>query len=235
MKSFRLHLTSVFVLSFSLFSFGQDDLATYNLKKGEAFDILLISTKPNSKEAFKEYREKAFPVAVEMGYSFLPGFNISEILKGSLSPKGMIMGKWKSIALREKFLAEIDSRVPNFHEMRSQIWSFFTVTYYEVPTDISFQLDSKKVIVATAFWKKEKTPSKLDTYLTRFKSGVKKTGGTLKLELVQGKSPSGYYYNPDYMIIAQWDSREEFETFQKENLKIDGDFVKDINQFILSK
>ena len=54
------------------------------------------------------------------------------------------------------------------------------------------------------------------------------------MELVNGKSPEGYVYNPDYMAIAQWETKEEFNAFQKENLKIDADFLKNINQFALT-
>lgn len=235
MKSFQVNLMSILILSFSVFAMGQDNLVSYDLKKGEAFDILLITNKPDGKEVFKEYREKAFPVAVEMGYGFLPGFNITETLQGNHFPKGMILGKWTSIAKREQFLAEIDSRVPNFHEMRSKIWSLFTVTYYEVPNDLSFQLDPNKVIVATALWRKENSTSKFDNYIDAFKAGLKATGGRLKLELVHGKSPKGYYYNPDYMLVAQWDSKADFEAFQKEILKADGGSLKEINQFVLGK
>ena len=122
MNSSRLRLLLVFVITFSFLSHGQSNKITYNLKKGEAFDILLLTTKKGSKETFKEYREKAFPVAAEMGYTPLPGFNIAEVLQGEYQPKGMIFGKWTSLALREKFLDEIDGRVPNFHEMRKKIW-----------------------------------------------------------------------------------------------------------------
>ncbi len=235
MNSNRLRLLFIFVFCFMYLSYAQSNVVTYELKKGEAFDILMVTTKKESKAYFKEYREKAFPVAVEMGYSFLPGFKIAETVQGKFEPKGMILGKWKSFELRERFLVDIEARVPNFHELRKNIWSIFNVTYYEIQNDYSFQLDLDKVIVATACWKKENTQAEFDDFLTRWKNAAKKTNGTLKLELVNGQSPEGYKYNPDYMVIAQWDTQEDFDAFHEENLKMDSNILKDVNQFTLSK
>ncbi|MEM9361854.1 MAG: hypothetical protein AAGA43_04415 [Bacteroidota bacterium] len=235
MNSNRLSLLFILIINFSLLCYGQDNKINYNLKKGEAFDILLLTTKKGSKDTFKEYREKAFPVAAEMGYTPLPGFSIAETTQGNYEPKGMIFGKWTSLAMREKFLDEIVGRVPNFHEMRKKIWSLFSVTYYEVQKDHSLQLEIDKTIVATAFWKKDNATSKFDSLIGEWKEAVKKTNGTLKIELANSKSPKGYTYNPDYMVISQWDNQEDFDTFKKKNLKMDVDFLKNMNQFLLKK
>ena len=235
MKLYHVKLLFIFVFNFSVLSYAQDNILNYNLKKGEAFDILLVTTKIGSKETFTEYRKKAFPVAVEMGYSFLPGFKITETLQGNHQPTGIILGKWESLAKREKFLTEIDIRVPNFHQMRKDIWSIFNLTYYEVPEDISFQLDSNKIIVATAYWKKNSKQSELDDFISNWKTAVKQTGATIKLELTNGKSPFGYYYNPDYIAITQWDNRENLEAFLKLNQKMNIGNLKNVNQFVLNK
>lgn len=235
MHVYRVSFLFIVILNFPWVSFGQDSVLNYDLKKGEAFDILMVTTKPNTKETFKEYREKAFPVAVEMGYSFFPGLNVKETVQGKYEPKGLIFGKWTSLVMREKFLDEIEGRVPNFHEMRKKIWSVFSVTYYEVQEDYSFQLDTNKVIVATASWKKENSTSKFKGFIDRWKKALQETGGTIKLELTQGKSPSGYEYNPDYMVISQWDSQKDFEAFQTLNVAMDTDFLKHLNQFVLGK
>jgi len=235
MNSYYLSFLFILVFNFSNFSFGQDNLLTYDLKEGEAFDILLVTTKPNTKDTFKEYREKAFPVAVEMGYSFFPGFKITEVVQGKYEPKGLIFGKWKSMAMREKFLDDIEGRVPNFHDMRKEIWSLFSVTYYEVGEDYTFQLDTNKVIVATACWNKGNSDSNFESFIHTWKKALKETGGTIKLELVEGKSPLGYEYNPDYMVISQWDTPSDFEAFEKRNVLMSPDFLKHINQFVLEK
>lgn len=235
MNSNRLHLLFTFVITFSFLSYGQNNKTTYNLKKGEVFDILLLTTKKGSEETFKEYREKAFPVAAEMSYTPLPGFKIAEVVQGDYDSKIMVFGKWTSLTLREKFLDEIVGRVPNFHEMRKKIWSTFSMTYYEVQNNHSFQLDTDKKIIATACWQKENTSSKFDNFIKELKNAITRTNGILKIELVDGKSPKGYTYNPDYMVITQWDSQEDFDTFKKETLKMDNNFLKNINQFVLSK
>ncbi|MEM0930917.1 MAG: hypothetical protein AAGJ12_00530 [Bacteroidota bacterium] len=234
MNSNRLKLLFMHILIGSFFSFGQDNLVTFELRKGEVFDILFLATLDGSQETFKEYRQTAFPVASEMGFSPLPGFKIRETIQGNYEPSSLILAKWTSLASREKFLDEIEGRVPNFHDMRKKIWSIFNLTYYELPEDYSIQLDREKVIVATACFKKESTKADFTEFLSQWKKAVKKTNGTLKMELVNGKSPEGYVYNPDYMAIAQWETKEEFNAFQKENLKMDADFLKNINQFALT-
>ncbi len=235
MNSYRVSLFHTLIFIISTFIYGQDNLVTYELKKGEVFDVLLVTTKKGTKETFKEYREKAFPVAVEMSYSFLPGFTVSEVTQGNFEPKGVVFGKWKSMVLREKFLSEIEDRVPNFHEMRKKIWSVFNLTYYEIQEDSTIQLDSNKILVTTASWKKDNSSSDYQKYINDWKEAVRQTNGILKIELIDGKSPKGYEYNPDYTFITQWDSQEDFNAFQKKNLIMDADFLKNINQFVLSK
>jgi len=235
MKLCRSLFLSIILLGFSFQSFAQEKSVTYELKKGEVFDILLLTTKTDSKVTFKEYREKAFPVAVEMGYSFLPGFKIAETTQGNYQPEGIVFGKWESLAKREKFLTEIDARVPDFHAMRKKIWSLFDVTYYEVQKDISFELNLNKVIVATAYWKHDDEQSDFDNFITQWKKDLEKTGGALKAELTNGYSPFGYYYKPDYLVISQWESREGFEKFLKQNLERNTKGLKNVSQYILSK
>ena len=235
MNSIRLSVFVILFINFSLSSHAQSNVITYDLKKGEAFDFLFLTTRKGSAETFKEYRQNAFPVAAEMSYSPLPGFKIKQVVQGKYEPKGMVLGKWNSIALREQFLEEIDERVPNFHEMRKKIWPLFSVTYYEVPKDFSFQLDMDKVVVATACWQKKSTSSKFESSLKQWKDAVKETNGTIKVTFNHGKSPEGYVYNPDYMMITQWNTQEDFEAFQKKNLQMEAEFLRNVNQFVLDK
>lgn len=234
MNSNRTSLLFTLIVAFSLLTYGQKNLVTFDLKKGEVFDLLFLTTREGTQETFKTYRQTAFPVAAEMSYSPLPGFKIREIVQGNYEPQSLILAKWTNLTLREKFLDEIEGRVPNFHDMRKKIWPLFGLTYYEIQDDYSIQLDREKVIVATACWKKENTQTDFANFLNQWKKAVKKTNGTLKIELVNGRSPKGYTYNPDYMVITQWDTKADFDAFQKENLKMDADFLKNVNQFMLS-
>ena len=95
-------------------------------------------------------------------------------------------------------------------------------------------MDSNKIIVATAYWKKE-NKQEFDDFVTNWKATAKQTGALIKLELTNGKSPFGYYYNPDYLLIAQWDTRADFETFLKQNQKMDIQDLRNVNQYILGK
>ncbi|MEM9078479.1 MAG: hypothetical protein AAGC43_15660 [Bacteroidota bacterium] len=234
MNTNRVNSLFLFIFIFSFFCYGQDNLVTIDLKKGEAFDILFLTTREGTQDLFKEYRKTAFPVATEMGFSPIPGFKIRETVQGNYEPQSLILAKWTNLSLREKFLAEIEGRVPNFHEMRKKIWSLFNLTYYEIQQEQTIQLDREKVIVATAYWKKENMQDDFANFLTQLKKVIKKTNGTLKIELVNGRSPKGYVYNPDYMVITQWETKKEFDAFQKKSLKMGFDFLKKVNQFRLT-
>ncbi|MBQ0734876.1 hypothetical protein [Aquimarina celericrescens] len=211
---------------------AQSNIKSYNLKKGEILDILLLTTKPESEKAFKKYRETAFPIASKRTYQPLPGFKIEQTLQGNIQPTSFIVGKWNDLKNRKQFIAEIEGIVPDFHEQRRNIWSLFNLTYYEMPKDVSFEIDRSKYNVATSYWKKDMVSFKNFTELWLQKSTAK--GGKKILELSNGKSPLGYYHNPEVLIITQWENKAAFDAFYKENLKMNHNGVLHVNQFVLN-
>ncbi|UZO80079.1 hypothetical protein NBT05_14125 [Aquimarina sp. ERC-38] len=223
------------ILCFLLISTTKAQEISYTLKKGEVFDLLLVTNQPTGKEVFKNYRAEAFPVAVEKGYSFLSGFKITETLEGDIHPEGAIFGKWKSLADRQEFLKIITTRVPDFHKMRKEIWYYFTVKYYEIEQDLHFNLDPEKVIVATTYWQKEGASSEFENFIAKVKSLIETTGGSLKLAFNKGYSPEGYEYNPDYLILTQWDNKEDFDRFIKDSSTMDSTMLQTLHQFMFGK
>ncbi|MDY8137017.1 hypothetical protein [Aquimarina sp. 2201CG5-10] len=212
--------------------FAQSNIKSFNFKKGEILDILLLTTKSGTEKDYEKYRKTAFPIAFKKTYKPLPGFNIKETTQGNIQPSSFILGKWNDLKNREQFIAEIEGVVPDFHLQRRNIWSLFNLTYYEIQKDISFKIDKNKYNVATSYWKKDATSFKKFTELWLQKS--KSKGGKNILQLSNGKSPIGYYHNPDLLVITQWDSKEDFDTFYKENLAMNHKGVLHVNQFILN-
>ncbi len=231
MKPLKFAYLIALFFTFSINVYAQSKITSYNLKKGEVFDILVLSTKPDTKALFEIYRKTAFPVAFKLSYTPLPGYKITENTMGNHEPQSFILGKWGSIEKREQFLAEIEKEVPDFHEQRRNLWSYFGLTYYEMSNDVSFEINRDKFTIVTAYWYKNK--AEFLHFKKEWLQKLNKAGGEIIIELTEGKSPYGYYYNPDYMVIVQWEGKETFENFKKESIKINNHGLQHINQFVI--
>ena len=207
------------------------NLKRYEFKKGEVMDLLLISFNPDITELYNEYRQKALPIAAEMSFS-IQGINgIAETVQGNIQPQSMLIGKWDNLKLRERFLDEIEERLPDFHQRRRAIWSYFGLTYFEMPDEVSFVIDKSKYTVVTAYWQKE--AGRFNEFVKDIRTAVKKHKGSTIMSASNGKSPYGYFYQPDYIEITQWDSKAQFEGFYNENRKMDVQGLSQVHQFVL--
>ncbi len=212
-------------------SFGQSKVDTITFKKGEIFDILLLSQHPDKEEDLKSYFQVAFPVATKMSYQPLPGFKIMDSNQGNIQPELLILGKWNDIEVREAFLTRIVEEVADFHERRRTIWSYFGLRYFEMTEDVSFEINRDEYQVATAYWlDSEKESSK---FYKKWKKEIQKSGGEMLIQLKDGKSPFGYQYNPEYFVITSWKSEAAFQAFQKKLKKWKMDNIQHVNEFIL--
>lgn len=226
---------SAFIFFFSLTTSGmvaQSTIQSISAKKGEILDILLLNTKKGVEQHFEKYKETAFPIAIKKTYQPLSGFGISETIQGNLQPTVIAFGKWNDLKNREQFIKEIDDLVPDFHQQRRTIWSLFNLTYYELPTDVSFSIDKNKYNVVTSYWKKD--PVAFKAFRKKWLQKSTSEGGKNILQLAKGKSPMGYYHNPDLLIITQWDRKEDFDAFHKQNLTMNHEGVLHVNQFVLN-
>lgn len=233
MRKFKISLITLtlFFISFSLQS--QSKVLTFSYKKGQVMDIILLNTKPDTKEALNNYFKTAFPVAEKHGYNRQIGLSLAPTpTQGNFHPESMIFGYWNTHDSRKNFLAEIDDVMPNFHKARREIWSNFNLTYYELKNDLSFQVDRNKYNVVTAYWKND--ASDFDKFINNWNSKAKKAGGKEVVNLKDGQSPFGYYYSPDYLVITEWESKAAFDKFYKENLKMNHKGIKHVNQFIVN-
>ena len=226
--------TSLFllVLFFCANGKAQNKTKSFEYKKGEVLDIIILSQEENSGKLFERYKETAFPVAFEYSYRPQPGFGITKLTLGTNAPKGFIFGKWDNMERRKGFLANISNRVPDFHQQRRTLFPYFGLTYFEVPKDLSFSIDSNSYNVVTSFWKTSNAAQA--QLIAAWEKDVVATGGKIVVKLRNGESPTGYYYNPDILYIASWPSESAFGQFTKSyNLEAFNAF-ENVHQFVIN-
>jgi len=220
------------IIMFNIYPFyGQPKIDTIFLKKGEVFDILLVTRNSDVESEFKSYFQTAGPVAKRMSYQYLLGLKITNYTQGNIHPGSLVLGKWSSLKSRENFLTQIAKEVPDFHEQRRKIWSFFGLRYFEIREDFSFKINRDKYHVATAYWFDSKKKS--SNYYKKWKRKIESMGGKSIIQLKDGKSPFGYLYNPDYFVITAWDSETAFKAFQNSIQNLELDNIQHINEYIL--
>jgi heme-degrading monooxygenase HmoA len=223
---------SIMLLASSLQAQSERKTYTYDIKKGQVFDIIMLSNKEGVEDKLQDYFKRAFPHANAAGYHGLGGFAIKENTQGNSHPQTMVFGYWDNLPGRLEFLETIADKMPDFHKMRRDIWSTFGLTYYTFDHDVSFEIDRRKVNVVTAYWKKD--GEDFESFKKEWQTKADKAGGKLIIGFTDGTSPYGYYYNPHYLMITSWDSREDFEAFRKQDLKMNHKAITHVNQFVLN-
>ncbi|MEL6124339.1 MAG: hypothetical protein AAFR14_11530, partial [Bacteroidota bacterium] len=212
-------------------SCSQSTTDTITVREGEVFDILVLNLKPNKQDELKAYFRGPSVIARRMSYQPLPGFTITAQSRGNLHPDNLILAKWESLDKREAFLRQIEVEVPDFHERRRDIWSYFGMRYYEMPEDVSMHIDRTKYHVATAYWL-ESTDA-VSEYYTSWRQQIQNQGGESLITLSGGTSPFGYRYDPAFFVMTAWQDEATFDKFQAtmEGLKMDK--IAHVNEFIL--
>jgi len=210
---------------------AQDNITEIKLQKGEILDILLLRNNSDIAVKFELYKKTAFPVAMEHSYKPLPGLNISRTIFGNISPEALIFGKWDNKILREDFIDIIDQKVPNFHEMRKDIWNCFYLTYYEMESDLTINIDKEKYLVASAFWGNDE--SSIERLVDDMERDMIKSKAKTVIRLGHGISPFGYYYAPDQFVISAWPNKSAFEAFQNTQGKPNQKVLTNFQQFEL--
>ncbi len=205
-------------------------ITTINLKKGEVFDLLLATRKPDTQEAIKEYFKKAVSVAKTKGYRGVYSNGIASYTLGNFQPKSIIFGQWPNLKNRLDFIDLIETAVPDFHERRRQIFSAFFLTFWEVQQDLNFSIHKDKYTIVTAFWKKD---SKFDSFKKRWNQIIKSYKGQELVSFSNGMSPFGYSYNPDYLVITEFNNEADFNSFQKNTKNFEYSGVENVQQLVI--
>jgi len=231
MKQTKLVLVFAIILFCGLLVNAQSKIKKWDFKKGEVMDILLFNGKQELSKHFPKYKETAFAFALEKGYKPQPFLAVTETTQGGYQPDTYVIGKWTDLASRKAFVNEILEKVPDFHQQRRAMWSSFSLAFYEVTKDVSFEANPDKILVATSYWKDNSGT------FTKFKKEwlkkAKNNGGKVLLELTGAMSTVGYMYKPDFIVLTEWNDRISFDTFAKESMKMGEKGIQNVNQFII--
>lgn len=194
-------------------------------------DLIYLSSLPDTEQLFDHYKKTAFPVAFEYSYQPQRGFAVKELTLGMNVSTSLIVGKWASKEKREGFLENIVKRVPDFHQQRRKLFEEFALTWYVMPEDVEFSVEASNFHVATSFWQKE--TSSFGRFNRKWKKELEKAGGKILLELKEGNSPTGYYFNPDVFLIIEWQDRTAFDAFARDHPLSTYEDLKHVHQVVI--
>ncbi|MEM1182387.1 MAG: hypothetical protein AAGM22_28835 [Acidobacteriota bacterium] len=230
MKTLLLTITAVALATLPFADLSADDAdVTLTVEKGEALDVLFLTTKPDTQEKLGDYFATVSPIVKKAGYTPKPGFALSAT-RGNYDPSRVVFASWRSPEDRAEAMAAIDANVENFHERRREIWSSFNMTVYTMENDVAVAMDADKTYVMTAYWRTD--GDGFDAFTKSWRKSAGRAGGTVVLELEDGWSPFGYRYDPDYLAITEWKSDKAFETFHA-GLGIDTAAVSHVDEWVL--
>ncbi|MEL6657775.1 MAG: hypothetical protein AAFP77_01530 [Bacteroidota bacterium] len=229
----NLLLTLFCILSFTCITLSaQSTITQYDLAEGEVLDILLLRQQPDTDDLLSDYFKTAFPVAKRFGYRPMAGHKVTKITQGNHMPSSFIFGKWEDLDRREDFIEQVTDEIPDFHERRRNIWSYFGLTYYKMEEDLTFAIDSKRFNVVTTYW--QEANASIITFHHQWMALAQAEGGELILELSEGKSPFGYYYQPTYLTVTSWESEAAFSAFLEKCSDLSPEGVQHLNQLIIN-
>ena len=213
---------------------AQSRTVSYDLKKGEVFDILFLQDKLNiNKDSlFGLYVKTLFPIGTEFTFQPVKGLKVNKTLQGGHQVDLFAFGKWANLEKRLAFIDEVVRRVPAFHDMRRGLWSSLGLVYYEMQEDLKFTVDLEKYNVATAYWLKEENKAS-EKFLRKWKKICVASGGKIVVQFEEGGSPLGYYYNPDQLFFTEWENSADYEKFIQVFEKLDSSCLNNINEFEL--
>lgn len=214
---------------------AQPAIKTYTLKKGQVFDVLLRTNNDQaSQETKDQFDREVIPRALKQGYQAMPSglYFESVAIQGNYSPSHMVVGGWENLKAREHAMQILISEIPDFHQIRRDLWTTLFATYFEINEDINFSIVEGKLYVVTAYRHKKKSAFK--KFRKEWANIIAASKGTIILTLENGKSPFiGHFYEPHHFTITKWDNRALFEEFLRKNNHMDHSSIQYVNQFVL--
>jgi len=218
------------LVAFATLQAQNPKITSINLKKGEVFDIALITQKPDTKAELQDYFKNVVSVGKSAGYQALYTHPIVNYTFGNFQPKLILFAKWPDLKGRLNFIKDIEVIVPDFHERRRRIFSAFFLTFWEAKQDINFSINKDKYTIVTAFWKKD---SKFGSFKNNWNQLISTNKGKQLVSFTDGMSPFGYEYNPDYLVITEFSDEAAFKAFQTQTKNLSYKGVTQVQQFIL--
>ncbi len=209
---------------------GQD-IKTYTFDKGQVLDVLYLTRRPDTGAALQDYFKTAGPIARKLKYTPHGAIRVaSKPSQGNLYPDVVAFGTWPGgFADRDSAYRRLLTELPDLQSRRMDIWSSFNMTQYELNEDVVLTMDKAKHYMLTAYWLED--ASTLDAFEASFIEALQATSGTSKMLLTGGRSPFGYAFTPDLVVISEWDNILDQAKFVDASKRLNTLGVSHVNQF----
>lgn len=229
-KLLTLAATCVWLLAPTTTAAAQDT-KTYSFEKGQVLDVLYLIRRPNTQAALQDYFKTAGPIARRLNYTPHGAVRVSgKPQQGNFSPDVVAFGTWPGdFSDRDDAYRQLLAELPDLQSRRMNIWSNFNMTQYEIEVDISLTMDKAKHYLLTAYWLENE--DELEAFQAAFMATLSDTSGTGKMVLTSGRSPFGYAFTPDLMVISEWDNVLDVEKFTDASKALNARGVRHVNQF----
>ncbi|MBO6504889.1 MAG: hypothetical protein JJ850_05810 [Kordiimonadaceae bacterium] len=229
-KLFTLAATCLWLLTPGTHVAAQDT-KTFTFNKGQVLDVLYLIRRPDTGAALQEYFKTVGPVAQKLNYTPHGAVRVAgKPPQGNFAPDVVVFGTWPGdFEDRDRVYQQLLAEHPDLQSRRMDIWSSFNMTQYEVSKDITLSMDKAKHYVLTAYWLED--ASDLSAFQKRFMETLSATSGTSKMLLTAGRSPFGYAFTPDLMVISEWDNVLDAARFTDASKELNAHGVAHVNQF----
>ncbi len=229
-KLFTLAVTCLWLLAPQTLV-AAEDTKTYTFTKGQVLDVLYLIRRPDTGAALQDYFKTAGPIARKLNYSPHGALRVAgKPQQGNFSPDVVAFGTWPGdFADRDSAYQQLLAELPDLQSRRMDIWSSFNMTQYEIPEDITLTMDKAKHYVLTAYWLED--ADDLGAFQKTFLQMLNTTSGTSKLLLTGGRSPFGYAFTPDLMVVSEWDNVLDVAKFTDASKALNSRGVLHVNQF----
>lgn len=208
-----------------------DDIKTYTFTKGQVLDVLYLVRRPDTGAALQDYFKTAGPIARKLSYTPHGAVRVAgKPSQGNFSPDVVAFGTWPgNFTDRDSAYQQLLSELPDLQSRRMDIWSNFNMTQYEIAEDINLTMDKAKHYVLTAYWLKDS--SDINAFQKMFLKTLNASSGTSKMILVGGRSPFGYAFTPDLVVVSEWDNVLDAARFTDASKALNTSDVLHVNQF----
>lgn len=180
---------------------------TIELKKGELFLAVVGYQMAGKEQLLQEYFGIVFPPAQKNGFTPLGKLPIDEVAAGSFMPNEFVgLFKWPNMESVQGFLSEVSP--DRLQELRVEIWSELKQHMVVVSEDVALTFHDNKVYEVKMLWTDQMPNSE---------SIENNKGKVVFSSQLAGYEDLGKNQAPNNLLIIEWDSKADAESFSKMN------------------
>ena len=213
----RLSYLSVIGLTATLSSSLMAKSLTYDFKQGEVMCLVSSINQDNNQEIKNTYFQGVRPVAGALGFEWITNLYVDIQLAGDHKAPAFSLIKLPSTQAKVDLNGKYLSEWGQFRKMRPDIWKNIVQREYELDHDLSVKLDDQKYYQVETFWVQQDRELEFSQYRDGIEGLISDHKGEI---LYQAGTPSsfetlGNERAPSHMVITEWKSKAQFESFYK--------------------